>query len=81
MTMTEEIVVWLAQEPDGTEGIMAMLNPRTGMMLPLVATRGTPNERVIDDQAKLIARASGRTCRKTLFRRVEVLAEIPSAPA
>jgi hypothetical protein len=76
MTKTEEIVVWLADEPDGTEGIMAMLDPRTGMMMPMFATRGGPSEATIDERAKFIALASGRTCRKALFRRAEDVAII-----
>jgi hypothetical protein len=69
VTKTEEIVVWLALEPDGSEGIMAMHDPGTGMMMPLFATRGGPTESLMDDKAGIIARTTGRTCRKVAFRR------------
>lgn len=73
---TAEVVIWLAVEPDGTEGIMAWLNPSNSQWMPLVATRGAQSEKLNDEVAKRIAQASGKRARKVCFRRAEVLEEI-----
>jgi hypothetical protein len=66
----ERLVAWVSVADDGSEGLMASFDPRTRLVIPLIASNRT-REAQLDGLAAEVMRLTGSGGYKVRFVRVE----------